>query len=178
MTDIVSREEAIATSILTIRNRRVMLDRDLAPLYGVTTGNLNKAVKRNIDRFPDDFMFQLTKDEAEALRFQFGSLKQGEHFKYLPFAFTEQGVSMLSAVLNSPKAVDISIRIMRAFVKLRAILASNDALRYAIEGLERRTNKNERDIQLAIKAIQSILTPPDPPKKKFKIGFGPPDKAN
>ena len=107
MADIISHEEAIATRILTIRNKRVMLDRDLAPLYGVTTGNLNKAVKRNLDRFPDDFMFQLTKEEAETLRFQSGSLKQGEHFKYLPYAFTEQGVSMLSAVLNSPIAVGI-----------------------------------------------------------------------
>jgi phage regulator Rha-like protein len=178
MTDIISREEAIATRILTIRNMRVMLDRDLAPLYGVTTGNLNKAIKRNIDRFPDDFMFQLNKGEIEALRFQFGSLKQGEHFKYLPYAFTEQGVSMLSAVLKSPKAVDISIRIMRAFVKLRTILATNDALRYAIEGLERRVGKNERDIQIAIKAIQSILTPPDPPKKNIRIGFCPPEKSS
>jgi ORF6N domain len=176
MADVISHEEAIATRILTIRNKRVMLYRDLAPLYGVTTGNLNKAVKRNLDRFPDDFMFQLTKGEAETLRFQFGSLKQGKHFKYLPYAFTEQGVSMLSAVLNSPIAVDISIRIMRAFVKLRMILSTNDALRYAIEGLERRTGKNERDIQLAIKAIQSILTPPVPPKPKQKMGFTPPDK--
>jgi hypothetical protein len=88
---------------------------------------------------------------------ELGSLKQGEHFKYLPYAFTEQGVSMPSAVLGSPKAVDISIRIMRAFVRLRMILATNDALRYAIEGLERRANKSKRDIRLAIKAIQSIV---------------------
>jgi hypothetical protein len=94
----------------------------------------------------------------------------------MPYAFTEQGVSMLSAVLNSSIAVDISIKIMRAFIKLRTILAENEGLRYAIEGLERRVGKNERDIQLAIKAIQSILTPPEPPKKNIRIGFGPPEK--
>ena len=105
-------------------------------------------------------------------------LKRGQHAKYLPYAFTEQGVSMLSAVLNSPVAVDISIRIMRAFVRLRSILAENEALRYAIEGLERRMSKNERDIQIAIKAIQSILTPPVPPTKKNQMGFCPPDKAS
>src|SRR3954468_19184526 len=85
--------------ILLIRGQRVMLDRDLAALYGVTTGNLNKAVQRNVDRFPPDFMFQLTADEAEALSFQFGSLKPGQHFKYLPRVFTQEGVSMLSGVL-------------------------------------------------------------------------------
>lgn len=124
-------------------------------------------------------MFQLTSEEASSLRFQFGSLKRGQHSKYLPYAFTEQGVSMLSAVLNSAVAIDISIRIMRAFVRLRTILAENDALRYAIEGLERRVGKNERDIQIAIKAIQSILTPqPEPSTKKRRMGFCPPDKTN
>jgi len=139
----------------------------------VTTGNLNKAVQRNIERFPEDFMFQLSKEEADSLRFQSGSLKRGQHSKYLPYVFTEQGVSMLSAVLSSPVAIDISIRIMRAFVKLRTILANNEALRYAVEGLERRVGKNERDIQIAINAIQSILTPPVPPKNKKRMGFGP-----
>jgi len=167
--------EVIAAKILMLRGKKVMLDKDLAPLYGVTTGNLNKAVQRNGERFPPDFMFQLTKEEADSLRFQSGSLKRGQHFKYLPFAFTEQGVSMLSAVLNSPVAVDISIRIMRAFVRLRTILVENEALRYAVEGLERRMSKNERDIQIAIKAIQSILTPPAPPTKKVRMGFVPPD---
>lgn len=96
-----------------------MLDRDLAGLYEVTTGNLNKAAKRNIERFPDDFMFQLSEEEAESLRFQIGSLKRGEHFKYLPFAFTENGVAMLSVILNSPRAIQVNIQIMRAFVKKR-----------------------------------------------------------
>jgi len=138
--------------------------------------DLNKAVQRNIERFPEDFMFRLTEEEFNGLRFQIGIPNRGGT-RYMPYAFTEQGVSMLSAVLNSPIAIDISIRIMRAFVKLRSILAENETLRYAIEGLERRVGKNERDIQIAIKAIQSILTPPNPPKKKSRMGFGLPDKA-
>ena len=153
-----------------------MLDRDLAKLYGVTTGNLNKAVKRNIARFPEDFMFQLTNQEAEALRFQFGSLKRGQHFKYLPYAFTEQGASMLSAVLNSSTAAEISVRIMRAFVRLRQLMQEDNALRYAIEGLERRMRKNERDIELALDVIKQILLPPPRPPvapKPDQIGFGP-----
>ena len=90
-----------------------MLDRDLAALYGVTTGNLNKAVQRNPERFPPDFMFQLTADEAAALRFQFGSLKRGQHFKYLPQVFTQEGVAVLSSVLGSPRAVQVNIALMR-----------------------------------------------------------------
>jgi hypothetical protein len=157
--------------IRQIRGKSVMLDYDLAHLYGVTTGNLNKAVKRNRDRFPDDFMFQLSNKEAVSLRFQFGSLKKANHFRYLPYAFTEQGVSMLSAVLNSPKAIEISLHIMRAFVQLRKMLIGNEALRYAIEGLESRMGKNERDIQLAIAAIQRLIEPPKRPKKDRKMGF-------
>ena len=94
-------QENIESKILLIRGKRVMLDRDLAGLYGVTTGNLNKSVKRNIERFPEDFMFQFSKKEEDSLRFQFGSLKRGQHVKYLPYAFTEQGVAMLSSVLRS-----------------------------------------------------------------------------
>ena len=109
--------EQVEQAILLIRGQRVMLDRDLAALYGVTTGNLNKAVQRNSDRFPADFMFQLTADEAEALSFHFGSLKRGQHFKYLPCVFTQEGVAMLSSVLRSPRAVQVNIAIMRVFVR-------------------------------------------------------------
>lgn len=107
------QSEQIEQAILLIRGQRVMLDRDLAALYGVTTGNLNKAVQRNSDRFPADFMFQLTTDEAEALSFHFGSLKRGQHFKYLPQVFTQEGVAMLSSVLRSPRAAQVNIAIMR-----------------------------------------------------------------
>ena len=131
MPDIVP-QETIENRIHVLRGKKVMLDRDLTALYGVTTGNLNKAVKRNIDRFPEDFMFQLSQEEAEALRFQFGSLKRGEHFKYLPYAFTEQGVAMLSGVLNSKRAVLVNIQIMRAFVRMRNLVAI-PAGKYVIE---------------------------------------------
>ena len=108
-------QEVIENKILLIRGIKVMLDKDLADLYGVTTGNLNKAVTRNLDSFPPDFMFRLTQEEADSLRFHFGSLKRGQHVKYLPRVFTEQGVAMLSSVLKSKKARQTNIAIMRAF---------------------------------------------------------------
>jgi hypothetical protein len=118
-------------------------------------------------------MFQLASKEAGSLRFQFGSLKKGQHFRYMPYAFTEQGVSMLSAVLNSPKAVEISLHIMRAFVQLRKMLMGNEALRCAVECLEKRTDKNERDIQLALNFLKEILFPPEKevPEKPYQMGF-------
>jgi hypothetical protein len=123
-------------------------------------------------------MFRLTKAEAESLRFQFGILKRGQHLKYLPYAFTEQGVSMLSAVLHSPKAVDISIKIMRANVRLRLLIVQHDALRLAIEGLERKTDKNERDIHLALSYLKEILFPPEKeiPAQPGQMGFVSPRK--
>ncbi len=177
MTQIV-HVEAITEKIYNIRGKRVMLDRDLALLYGVQTKTLNQAIKRNKKRFPSDFMLKLTKEESDSLRSQIVTLKRGQHSKYLPHAFTEQGVAMLSGVLNSDRAVEINIQIMRAFVRLRQIVAENEALRYAIEGLERRVGKNERDIQIAFKAIHGILNPPVPAKPKRKIGFGPPERKN
>ncbi|HKW30936.1 MAG TPA: ORF6N domain-containing protein [Verrucomicrobiae bacterium] len=108
----VATVEQIEQAILLLRGQKVMLDRDLAALYGVETKNLNKAVRRNPDRFPADFMFQLTVDEADALRFQFGTLKRGQHFKYLTCAFTEQGVAMLSSVLNSQRAIQVNVAII------------------------------------------------------------------
>ena len=118
--------QTIQSRIYEIRGQRVMLDRDLAELYQVTTGNLNKAVKRNIRRFPPDFMFQLTKEEWESLKFQIGILKngRGQHTKYLPYAFTEQGLAMLSGILNSDIAIDVNINIMRAFVAIRRMAAT------------------------------------------------------
>lgn len=116
--------EEIRSKIYNIRGMQVMLDKDLAEMYGVQTKDLNKAVKRNIERFPADFMFQLTKEEHDSLRFQNGTLKngRGEHTKYLPYAFTEQGVAMLSGVLRSPTAIEVNIRIMRTFVAVRQYL--------------------------------------------------------
>src|SRR4030066_2013089 len=119
--------EMIEKKILLIRGEKVMLDADFAELYGVETSNLNKAVKRNIDRFPEDFMLQLTKEEADSLRFQIGMSKtEGRGGRrYLPYAFTEQGVAMLSSVLNSKRAIHINITIMRIFIRLRNLLISN-----------------------------------------------------
>jgi len=141
-----------------------MLDRDLAELYGVTTGNLNKAVSRNTDRFPDDFMIQLTKDESDSLRFQFGSLKRGQRAKYLPYAFTEQGVAMLSSVLRSKRAIIVNIAIMRAFVKVREYLATHKDVLKKLE-------EHDRQIKTIFEVVNKLLLPPPEPKKKNRMGF-------
>jgi ORF6N domain len=174
---------AIESRIHLIRNKKVMLDRDLAELYEVTTGNLNKAVKRNIERFPEDFMFQLSQQEAESLRFQFGSLKRGQNIKYLPFAFTEQGVAMLSGVLNSSHAVIINIQIMRAFVRIRNLVSDNSELRRAIETIERRVDDHDQALEIAFNTLKKFMVPKEllpkeySPEEKKKMGFGK-DKGN
>ena len=139
--------QLIQSKIYEIRGRKVMLDRDLAELYQVTTGNLNKAVKRNLKRFPPDFMFQLTAEEWEALRFQIGILKngRGEHTKNLPYAFTEQGLAMLSGILNSDIAINVNISIMRAFVDIRQMIASPKTNK--IDELEKRMDAIENYIE-------------------------------
>ena len=161
--------EQIEEVILWIRNQRVMMDRDLAALYGVTTGNLNKAVERNLDRFPADFMFQLTSEEAEALRFHFGSLKRGQHFKYLPRVFTQEGVSMLSGVLRSPRAVQVNIAIMRVFVRLRETLALHKELAHKLAELERQIEGHDANIRTLFDAIRHLTSPQVKPNRE--IGF-------
>ena len=168
--DVVLPVEQIDSIILFVRGQKVILDRDLAQLYGVTTGNLNKAVKRNIDRFPNDFMFQLTPEEYKSLRFQFGILKKGQHSKYLPYAFTEQGVAMLSSVLNSKRAIEVNIAIMRAFVRLREMLATHKELAHKLSDLEQRLEKHDDHIQTIFEAIRQMMAPSDKKGKK-KIGF-------
>ena len=158
--------ERIESIILFIRGQKVILDRDLAELYGVTTGNLNKAVSRNLDRFPPDFMFQLRQEEYETLRFQFGILARGRHSKYRPYAFTEQGVAMLSSVLRSKRAVQVNIEIMRAFVRLRQILGAHKELERKPAALEK---KYDEQFRVVFEAIRQLMTPPDPPRKR--IGF-------
>ena len=160
--------ERIENAILFIRGHKVMLDRDLAALYGVTTFNLNKAVKRNTDRFPEDFMFQLTAEEAGTLRFQIGMSKgkgRGGR-RYLPYVFTEQGVAMLSSVLRSKRAVQVNVEIMRAFVRLRRMLASNEDLARKLAALEK---KYDAQFRVVFDAIRELMTPPE--SKKRKIGF-------
>ena len=158
--------------IYVIRDKKVMLDKDLAKLYGVTTGNLNKAVKRNIKRFPDDFMFQLSAEEYDSLRFQIGSLKRGKHSKYLPHVFTEQGVAMLSGVLNSDRAVEVNIQIMRAFINLRKMILTNAEFKALVEKVEKHGLKI-KDVQEQIHYLAQLITQmlSVKEKKTRKIGF-------
>jgi len=158
--------DQIESIILLIRGQKAILSHDLAQLYGVTTGNLNKAVKRNTDRFPNDFMFQLTEEEYKSLRFHFGILEKGQHSKYLPYAFTEQGVAMLSSVLRSKRAVLVNIQIMRAFVQLRQMLAVHKDLERKLTALEK---KYDEQFKIVFDAIRALMTPPEKPRKK--IGF-------
>ena len=161
--------EQIEQVILLIRGQRVMLDRDLAALYGVETKNLNKAAQRNLDRFPADFMFQLTAEEAECLRFQFGTLKRGQHFKYLPRVFTQEGVAMLSSVLRSPRAIQVNIAIMRVFVRLRETLALHKELARKLAELERKIEGHDTSIRSLFDAIRELAAPRARPHGE--IGF-------
>ncbi len=158
--------EVIEKRILLIRGQKVMLDAHLAEMYGVETKILKRAVRRNIDRFPEDFMFELTQEEYESLRSQFGTLKRGEHVKYLPFAFTEQGVAMLSSALHSKQAIAVNIEIMRAFVRLREILSTHKDLARKLEELEK---KFDNQFRVVFDALRQLMTPPAKPKRP--IGF-------
>lgn len=160
----------IEEAIFRIRGQKVMLDRDLAALYGVETKALNKAVRRNLDRFPPDFMLQLTQEEASSLRFHFGTLKRGQHFKYLPFAFTEQGVAMLSGILRSKQAVQVNLAIMRAFVRLRETLSLHKELASKLADMEKRIEGHDTAIQSLFEAIRQLMSPPPVPPKP-EIGF-------
>ncbi len=160
--------ETIGTRILLIRGQKVMLDTDLADLYGVPVKSLNQALRRNKRRFPTDFAFQLTRQEmSHSSRSQIVTLKRGHNIKYRQFAFTEQGVAMLSSVLHSPRAIQVNIAIMRAFVKLRQWLASHADLARKLEEMEKEYDENFRTIFEAIRA----LTTPALPKNRRKIGF-------
>jgi phage regulator Rha-like protein len=147
----------------------VLLDRDLAEMYGVETKQLKRAVRRNIDRFPNDFMFKLTNAEHRSLRRQFGTLKRGAHSKYPPMAFTEQGVAMLSTVLNSRRAIEVNIAIMRAFVHLRKMIVSHKELAKKLKELEHHIRDHDEKILAIFEAIQQLITLPQDSKKK--IGF-------
>ena len=156
----------IEESILYVRGCRVMLDIALARLYQVETKVLMQAVRRNIERFPEDFMFQLTKEEAEASRSQSVILKRGQHQKYLPHAFTEQGVAMLSSVLRSKRAIQVNIEIMRAFVQMKQMLSSYEELAHKVDALEK---KYDTQFSAVFDAIRQLMEPPKP--KKNQIGF-------
>ena len=170
--------------IVLIRGQKVLLDRDLAELYGVPPKVFNQAVKRNIERFPEDFMFQLTWAEANQShaqvagldegghvlsRSQIVTLKRGTNIKYRPYAFTEHGAIMAASVLNSPRAVEVSVYVVRAFVKLRELLASNKQLAKKLDELERKLSAHDKAIVQLVEAIRQLMTPPE--TKKRPIGF-------
>lgn len=160
--------ERIERKIYVIRGERVMLDSDLAEIYGVTTKAFNQAVKRNLKRFPEDFMFQLTNEEFENLRSQFVTSSSGGYGgrRYLPYVFTEHGALMAANILNSDRAVEASVAVVRVFVKLRQLLQSNQELAKKVEALE---SKYDQNFKIVFDAIRKLMLPPDKPKKA--IGF-------
>ena len=168
--------EAIATRIVVLHGQRVMLDTDLAALYGVTTKRLNEQVRRNLERFPSDFMFQLTNQEVAILRSQFATLKtgHGQHRKYLPLAFTEHGALMAAMVLNSARATEVSVYVVRAFVELRDTLVAHKELAKRLDELESRLERkfttHDQAIAGILDAIRQLMAPPEPTKKR-RIGF-------
>ena len=173
MTNLVP-QDVIANKILLIRGRKVLLDKDLAELYGVKPIRLREQVKRNIKRFPEDFMFKLTKEETDLLVSQFAIPSKKHLGGYLPYVFTEQGVAMLSSVLNSERAIMVNIQIMRAFTKLREMLNGHADLRKKIENMERKMAKkfknHDEQFKIIFDAIKLLLEPPK--KSDKKIGFG------
>ena len=180
--------EAITQRIVVLREQRVMLDEDLATLYGVETKRFNEAVKRNLAKFPADFMLQLSADEWAALRSQFATLNaagtgRGQHRKYLPYAFTEHGALMAATILNNPRAVEVSVYVVRAFVRLRELVGSHRELAKRLDDLEQKTealamrhdtfSRNTRSqLKQVFDALRELMTPPDPPDPpKRPIGF-------
>ena len=160
--------ERIEKAILLVRGQKVMLDRDLAVLYGVETRALNQAVKRNRDRFPDDFMFELTRDEIRNISQSVICSSNMKHAKNA-YAFTEQGVAMLSSVLHSKRAVEVNIEIMRVFVRLREMMATHKELAFKLIELEERLEGHDEQIQSIFEAIRQLMTPPE--RERKKIGF-------
>ncbi|MFZ0959887.1 MAG: ORF6N domain-containing protein [Terriglobia bacterium] len=162
--------ETMERRIYLIRSQKIMLDSDLADLYQVPTKSLNLAVRRNADRFPEDFMFQLTKEEVGSLRFQFETSNKGRGGRrYLPHAFTEHGVAMLSSVLNSKRAVQVNILIIRAFVKLREMLSTHKDLARKLEDLEKKYETHDVQIKAVFDAIRKLIEPPVATRRR--IGF-------
>lgn len=161
--------ESIQKKILIIRGQKVLLDRDLAALYDVPTKRLNEAVKRNILRFPADFMFQLSDEERDSLKSQIATSKGRGGIRKAPFVFTEQGVAMLSGVLNSQRSIIVNIAIMRAFVQLREYLSSHKDLSKKLENLERKYESHDHQIKAVFDAIRQLMAPAT--KKKYKVGF-------
>jgi len=162
-------DENIINKIYLIRGQKVMVDRDFAELYGVDTKQLKRQVYRNGERFPADFMFELSKKEYDSLRSHFGTLKRGAHAKFLPMVFTEQGVATLSSILKSKQAIDVNIRFIRIFTKMREVLLSHKDILIKLEQLEKKVNKNDGDIALIFGALKQLLREPQTPGKRISF---------
>ena len=172
-------KKPIETLIITIRNQKVILDADLAEVYDVPTKRLNEQVKRNADRFPEDFLFQLTREEAEEIqrsRSQIATLKRGQNLKYLPFAFTEHGAIMAATILNSPEAVAMSVFVVRAFLQMREQLVANAAILKRLAEIDRTLLEHDSALRAIWTKLQPLLAPPpEPPRRRIK-GFNPRDE--
>ena len=171
--NLIISEETISDKIYFIRNQKVMLDRDLAMLYGIETRVLKQAVKRNISRFPEDFMFELTDVENDSLRSQFVTLKKGrgQHQKYLPSVFTEHGVLMLSSVLNSDKAIQTNIQIMRIFTKVRQMLLDTTDLKIDILQIQKKLENHDKNIELVFSYLDELTDKKENTRPRTKIGY-------
>jgi cell division protein FtsL len=174
--EILVSDDIISSKIYVIRQQKVMLDNDLAALYNVETKQLKRQVRRNIERFPEDFMFELTQLEYEVLRSQFGTLKRGEHAKYLPMAFTEQGVAMLSSVLNSPTAIKVNIQIIRVFTKIREVLIDTLSLKLEIEEIKKKLTNQSKNIELVFNYLDELIDKKENSVPRKEIGYKPKNK--
>ncbi len=165
-------DETVINKIFVIRGQKVMLDRDLALLYGVETKRLKEAVKRNLKRFPEDFMFEMTSTELENWRSQIAT-SNGDKMglRYAPFCFTEQGVSMLSSILTSDRAIEVNIQIMRVFTRMRQLLLDNNELRLVIDEIKKKTDNNTQNIELVFKYLDKLVQQQENPEPRTQIGY-------
>jgi len=168
--EIIISEDFIMSKILLIRNQKVMVDGDLAILYKVETKQLKRQVRRNMERFPEDFMFELTKEELEILRSQFGTSSWGGS-RYAPMVFTEQGVAMLSSVLNSPEAIKVNIQIIRVFTKIRETLTNTLSLKLDIEDIKKKLSNHDKNIELVFNYLDELMDKQDSKVERNKIGY-------
>ena len=171
MNDIIIPNEIITNKIYFIRGQKVMLDNELSALYGVETKQLKRQVRRNIERFPEDFMFELSNVENEILRSQFGTLKQGTHSKYIPMVFTEQGIAMLSSVLNSSMAISVNIQIIRVFTKIREALTDNLSVKLDIEEIKKKLTNHDKNIELVFSYLDELMEKQDIKVERNIIGY-------
>jgi len=164
-------DEAIINKIIVIRDYKVMIDKDLAELYGITTKRLNEQVKRNISRFPKDFMFQVTTSEKEKIIVQFDHLASLKFSPTLPYVFTEHGAVMLASIINSKKAIEVNIQVVRVFIQMRQSLADNTELRLLVEELRKKTDNNTKNIEVVFQYFDELLDKKDKVKPRTQIGY-------